>query len=107
MLEDEDGDGDDEPDEVALAEERLAQTETVARVLLLLNSGLNLSHFLPNDRVVDRKTTEVCEVLRGQSVVAFRCQPTRRLLYCKQTDSHDSSGNELEAEGDAPDLGTG
>ena len=77
LLEDEDDDGDDEPDEVAFAEERLAETEPCARGTFLLNGSLNLGHLGHNRLVVWPQFAEVREVPCRLFDTVLGREPTR------------------------------
>ena len=107
LLEDEDDNSNHEPDEVALPQERLAQPEPLARLALLLDRSLDLSHLRTDRLVVDVSVAQIREVGDGLLVAPLGRQPARRLFHGKEPEGHDPRGDELEAEGDSPDVRPG
>jgi len=107
LLEDEDNDGDDESDGIALAEEGFLQAKSLSRSLLLFDRGLDFRKLVSDAFVIDGETSEVGEDGDGLSSATLGREPTGRLFDSEQSESHDTCRDELETEGDLPYFETG
>lgn len=103
MLEEEDHDGDDEPHEVALAQERLLRAQSFPRLTLLRDRGLDLRHLGAHAVVFRAQAAEVRKVRDRLVDPVLGRKPARRFLDCEQAERQQAGGNELEAEWDPPD----
>ena len=106
LLKQEDDGGDDEADEVPRSEEGFLPSQPSAGLSLLNKLGLDFCHLSANVRALNGSAAVVGKVLECQFTLSSVCEVSRRLLGPDKTNSHDSSGDELNSEGNAPDTGS-
>lgn len=96
---------DAEGEEEALAdagEEDLAPGDALGGVELLFDGRPDLGHFLHNHGVVDVFGADVGEGGDGLLMSTLLTEPTWTLLEKAESDEHQATGDQLDADGDAP-----
>ena len=104
LLEQEDDHRNEEPNPVALAQERLLEAQICPRNALFVDGSLNLGELVSDAMVVWVHLAEICKVPDRLIVAVFRRKPTRRLLDREKTKRHDPGWNKLQTKWDPPDA---
>lgn len=90
LLEEEDEEGDDESNEVALSEESLLQTQSLPGCAFFLNCSLDFRHFMSHRVGVHALFPQVGKILESLVRTSSRGEPPRRFLRSEQAEAHDT-----------------
>jgi hypothetical protein len=125
LLQQEDHEGNDEPNEIALAEKSFFQSKTFTSLPFFPNGGFNFSELTPHFGRIVGLPPQVCKVSNAFLDVTLGCEPTWRLLQWKveslakilnissrrtnldgkEAKTHYTSWDKLEPERNPPDVG--